>query len=269
VIKSLRILLIIAALGALVGIPGRIVTAQPAPTTAPAAALDKRFVLHLPGIGGMMRIDRNLVDGLSQGGFDRDEIQIYDWTGKDRGLVALGQQTRHDTESTKIAELITRHFRENPTVPITITSHSAGCGMAVWALEKLPDDVKVDSLVMMQSALSPGYDLSKALRHVRGHVYSLYSEHDPVLGAGTRLMGTVDRVFTDAAGRVGYRKPDGADDEQYQKLVQMPYRDEWTRFGDIGDHIGPMTRAFARSMLVPLITEGAFPPIPALPTTRP
>ena len=35
-------------------------------------------------------------------------------------------------------------------------------GLAVWALEKLPDDVKVDTVLLMSSALSPTYDLSKA-----------------------------------------------------------------------------------------------------------
>jgi pimeloyl-ACP methyl ester carboxylesterase len=238
-----------------------------APTTAQAQP--RRYVLHLPGIGGAMRIDRNLVAGLRQGGLDAADIETYDWTGTDRGIVALGQQQRHQAESQRIADIITARFRASPTTPITLTGHSAGCGMAVWALEKLPDDVQVDTLLMMQSALSPRYDLSKALRHVRGRAYSFYSPLDPVLGPGTKLLGTVDRVFTEAAGRAGYQMPDGADADQYRKLEQIAYDDVWLRFDNIGDHIGPMTRSFASHMLAPLLTNGALPKLPALPTSQP
>jgi pimeloyl-ACP methyl ester carboxylesterase len=237
------------------------------PTTVPAEP-PRRYVLHLPGIGGAMRIDRNMVAGLRQGGLDAADIETYDWTGTDRGIVALGQQQRHQVESQRIADIITARFRADPRTPITVTGHSAGCGMAVWALEKLPDDVQIDTLLMMQSALSPRYDLSKALRHVRGRAYSFYSPRDPVLGPGTKLLGTVDRVFTEAAGRVGYQMPDGADAEQYRKLEQIAYVDAWQQFGDIGDHIGPMTRSFASHMLAPLLTEGTLPKLPSLPTTQ-
>ena len=65
-------------------------------------------------------------------------------------------------------------------------------GIAAWALEKLPDDIVIDNWVQMQSALSPDYDLSKALAHVR-HAYSFYSDLDAiVLGTGTRTVGTID-----------------------------------------------------------------------------
>jgi hypothetical protein len=33
----------------------------------------------------------------------------------------------------------------------------------------------------------------------------------------------------------------------------MPYRSEWARFGDFGNHIGGMTAGFARAVLAPLI----------------
>src|SRR5207248_2090228 len=142
-----------------------------------------------------------------------------------------------------------------------ITSHSAGTGIAVWALEKLPDDVQIDTLLMMQSALSPTYDLSKALAHVRGHAYSFWSNLDPVVGGGTRLLGTVDGVNTEAAGHVGFRPPRTADAALYRKLMQFEYQESWMRFGDDGDHIGPMRRAFAKNMLAPLLINGQLPKI--------
>jgi pimeloyl-ACP methyl ester carboxylesterase len=153
-----------------------------------------------------------------------------------------------------VADALTKRYRENPSRRIVITSHSGGTGIAVWALEKLPDDVKVDTVVMLASALSPDYDLTRALRHVRGRMYAFNSLTDTlVLGVGTRTFGTVDGVKCDAAGRCGFSLPDGADETQYKKLVQVPYNAAWMALGNIGDHIGPMSNPFARDVLAPVV----------------
>lgn len=209
-------------------------------------------------------IDQMMVQGLKQGGLDA-EIELYDWTGVDEGLIALAKTQRHDEQSTLVARKIERIASDNPNRPIIITSHSGGTGIAVWALEKLPEDLKIDTLVMIQSALSPAYDLSKALTRVRGKAYAFNSVHDDlVLGAGTRLMGTIDRVKTDAAGRVGFAQPANADTTQYEKLVQVPYDTAWLRLGNVGDHIGPMFRPFSRTIIAPLVLTGQLPALEKL-----
>jgi pimeloyl-ACP methyl ester carboxylesterase len=246
-IRSILLLLMCAGCGA----------DQPA-TVMRLSAPPRAYLLHLPGIGGEMRIDRNLIAGLEDGGVDAD-MQIYDWTGSDRGLLALGNTTRHSEQAADVAAMIAQARKLDPSRRIIVTAHSAGCGVAVWALERLPDDVLIDSLLLMQSALSPEYDLSRALRHVHGHAYAFYSRHDPVLALGTKMLGTVDRVNTEASGNVGFIQPAGADHLQYAKLRQFEYQDAWMRFGDSGDHIGPMRRIFARDMLAPLLKTGELP----------
>jgi len=65
--------------------------------------------------------------------------------------MALVQEKRHDEQSAIVARLITDKVRANPT----FTSPSPATAPAadrVWALEKLPEDVIIDKLVMMQSA---------------------------------------------------------------------------------------------------------------------
>ena len=205
-----------------------------------------------------MWLDRSLIAGLRDGDVMAD-MQIYDWTGADRGIVALGSTARHAEQAAKVADMITAAYRADPNRRIILTSHSAGTGVAIWALEKLPDDVQIDTLLLMQSALSPTYDLSKALAHVRTHAYSFWSILDSVVGGGTKLLGTVDRVNTEAAGHVGFVVPAGAQAPQYQKLTQFAYQDSWMRYGDIGDHIGPMRRTFAKNMLAPLLMIGKLP----------
>ncbi|CAN5572337.1 hypothetical protein BH09PLA1_BH09PLA1_02820 [soil metagenome] len=237
---------------------------------AQAQPARQTWLLHLPGIGGEMRIDHLFTQGLLGGGIDAD-LEIYDWTGADRGMVALMQTKRHAAQSTIVAQMIEKHVRENPNQHITITGHSAGTGIAVWALEKLPDDVMVDDLVMIASALSPQYDLSKALRHVRGKAYAFNSDLDVlILSVGTKGFGTVDRVKTDAAGRVGFEAPADGDAQQYAKLTQIPYDSDWLRFNNSGDHIGPMMRSFAKNVVASVMLGRGVPPrATTAPSTRP
>jgi hypothetical protein len=235
-----------------------------------AAPATQPLLIHVPGIGGHLPLDDHLVMGLKDGEIE-GWIEIHDWTGPDRGLAALLQTNRHEEQSTLLAKLITDKVRKYPNVRITITSHSGGCGIAAWALEKLPDDIVIDTWVQMQSALSPEYDLSKALAHVR-RAYSFRSDLDTVvLGTGTKALGTIDGEKSESAGKVGYTMPESADAQQYKKLTQFAYDESWMRFDDIGDHIGPMTYRFARFMIAPLLKTGNLPKAPPLPhaATRP
>lgn len=225
------------------------------------------FLLHLPGIAGECRVDHALLRGLSDGGL-LAQVSVYDWTGKDRGLPALSRYRENRAQAKKIAQRLVEQVRARPAEKVILTAHSGGAGLAVWALEQLPDDVMVDELYLLAPALSPGYDLSRALRHVR-KAYAFNSEYDgAILGLGTRVFGTIDRVQSDAAGRVGFRPPEDADSKQYAKLVQVPYDPAWMSLGNVGDHIGVMGRAFARSYLAPLMLTGQAPVI-APPATRP
>lgn len=220
-----------------------------------SADFSNTLLLHLPGIGGELGIDHHMVDGLADGGWD-GLITIYDWTEKDPGLDALLAYKRNQGEAGRVAGMIEKKLRKRPGLQITLTAHSGGTGIAVWALERLPDDMKVQTLVLLAPALSSGYDLSRALSHVRGKAYVFYSRNDQVvLGAGTRLFGTIDGVKSDAAGLVGFKVPENADKGQYGKLVQKPYDRSWMAFNNIGNHVGCMSQAFAQNVLAPLLIE--------------
>jgi pimeloyl-ACP methyl ester carboxylesterase len=221
------------------------------------------FVLHLPGIAGERSLDRNFARGLVQGGL-ADRVEIYDWTGSAPGLVALSDVKRNRAQAEHVAGMIVERRRTHPDERFILVGHSGGTGIGAWALEQLPEGVSIDTFVLLAPALSPGYDLSRALARVNGRAYAFTSPHDSaVLGAGTRLFGTIDRVYVAAAGNVGFDVPESADAVQYGKLVEMPYRTEWMKQGNIGDHIGVMMRPFARDVLAPLLRSGE------LPTTRP
>ena len=224
------------------------------------------YVLHLPGIAGARSIDRSMVGGLRDGGFD-GQIDIYDWTGDQAGLGTLLNRKRNDEQAEQIASKIVTLEHEDPLARVVIISHSGGTGLIIWALEKLPSNVKVESVILLSSALSPQYDLSQALRHVRGHLYSYYSENDRlVLSVGTRMFGTIDGVKCDAAGECGFQQPQGADGHQYHKLIQVAYDPAWLQYGNDGDHIGTLSRQFAQHVVADVVMEEFDPSfVPLLP----
>lgn len=227
--------------------------------TSHAATISPPYLLHLPGIAGRLWIDDAVTRGLKEGGIG-GTIEVYNWAGIDRGLPALGFVKRHREQARIVADKLIAHVRQHPGSKITLISHSAGCGIAIYALEQLPDDVGIDALLMMHSALSPEYDLSNALRHVT-RAYSFHSSHDMVLDWGTRAFGTLDRRFSTAAGRVSYSCPAAGDNAQYAKLTQFDYDRKWLKLGNRGDHIGPMDRKFGREMLAPLLLTGKLPDV--------
>jgi hypothetical protein len=265
-----------ALLMALLALPlGGCCTSMQAPTTLPTTTIALSspakmvampavtlppFLLHLPGIGGERNIDQYMTRGFKEGGFNGD-LQIYDWTENDIGIDALLASERNHKEAKLIARILTDRYDKDPASPIYVSCHSGGGGLAIWALEDLPDRVKITSLLMLSPALSPQYDLSKALGHVSGKVYVFSSLEDSlVLGTGCRMMGTIDGVKTDASGRVGFVMPPVGDVGQYAKLCSLPYNPEWIRLGDQGNHIGAMDHRFARIVLAPLVLSGTLPP---------
>ena len=218
------------------------------------------LLLHLPGIGGRRWTDNQMSLGFRDAGFT-GELQIYDWTGESAGLGALRDYKRNQREAQKVADYITERVHTQPNVHIILTGHSGGTGIAIWALEKLAPDVKIDEVVLLASALSPGYDLSKALSHVRGNCYSFCSENDVlVLCTGTKLLGTIDGKKTEAAGNFGFIFPKTGDARQYEKMIQKPYDKSWMElYGNLGDHMGCMTRPFAEKIIAPLFLPDVKP----------
>jgi pimeloyl-ACP methyl ester carboxylesterase len=157
----------------------------------------------------------------------------------------------------------------HPEAPVFVIGKSGGTGVAVKALEHLPENA-IERLVLLSSALSPDYDLSRALSAVRRGAFHFWSPFDVfVLGAGTRVFGTIDRKQSVSAGLVGFRPPRPLTESaraQYAKLHQVRWRPAMARTGYLGGHVGPDSPAFLRKYVVPLLradpeTHGPFPPV--------
>ena len=136
--------------------------------------------------------------------------------------------------------------------------------MIVRALESLAEtETQVSGVVLIAPALSPRYDLSRALEAVRGEMVVFWSPFDVfVLGAGTGIFGTIDRVQGVSAGLVSFKVPSDFNDRakaQYKKLRQVSWRPGMASTGYLGGHVGPDSPAFLRKYVVPLLRPNQAP----------
>lgn len=158
--------------------------------------------------------------------------------------------------------------RAHRDAKIHLLAYSGGAGVAVFACEHLRGARLIDTFILACPALSPSYDLSRALRSV-SCCYALVSEADNVvLGLGTRIFGTMDRRFESAAGRVGFVLP--ADGEVtyprcYERLGQI----RWTpagaeTMGHCGGHSGWATTRFLEVHLMGLLRGRSALPVESI-----
>jgi len=152
---------------------------------------------------------------------------------------------------------------DTPTCRFTWLAKSGGTGVIVKALEELPEGA-VNGVILLAPALSPAYDLTQALRAVRHEMVVFWSPFDViVLGAGTRIFGTIDRVNSWSAGLVGFRVSEPISEDQrvqYAKLRQVRWRAKMASTGYLGGHVGPDSPAFLRKYVVPLLRKEQAPP---------
>ena len=216
--------------------------------------VDRGLVLVLTGVEGRSFLSENICHGLNKGGVDCG-IELVDWTVPlpVTSLVTLRSRARNREQAERIAYRIFRYMLLNPGRPVTLVGQSGGAAMAVWVAESMPEGVEVDGIVLLASALSPNYRLDEALRHSRRGIVSFHSKRDWILlGAGTKVWGTMDGEHTSSAGRVGFNVPQGAP-EVYGKLFQAPWHSKMGRAGHLGGHLTSGGRRYVARFVAPLV----------------
>jgi pimeloyl-ACP methyl ester carboxylesterase len=211
------------------------------PRTLDPALLEAGLTLVLPGIEAESVFTYGMCDGLADGGLP-GAIRVFNWGLPFPGgyLANLTRIDRNRWRAADLAAEICRYQDAYPGRPVHLVAQSGGAGIAVFAAEALPAGRMIETIVLLGAALSPRYDVSGALAHVRKGLLNSYSNKDRwVLGLGTRVFGTTDRKFTTAAGSVGFHMPEGlteAEKRLYEeKLIQLPWQPE---MADEGHHWG-------------------------------
>jgi hypothetical protein len=127
---------------------------------------------------------------------------------------------------------ISDYLRRNPGADANIIALSAGTGVAIWAAESIEPPHMMNSIALVGSSLSSRYDVSKALKHMRGNIYCYYASSDPVLQGPVRLLGTIDGSFDDSAGLVGLRGRAAASG----RVVNIGWSSRYVPLGWTGGH---------------------------------
>ena len=196
---------------------------------------------YLDGAGnwgwGVAEVPKGLRDAGYQG-----DVEVFIWTSSLNPAIdqvnVLGNHLRAAMLTGKIQDYLRRH----PDQDVNIIALSAGTGIATWAVEALNENEKIANMVLLGSSLSYNYDMSKALRRVRGKVYVYYSPHDEILLTGARALGTVDRKFVDGAGLRGLHPNDGSS----PKVVNIGWSSRYTRWGWTGAHTDATSPGFVQ-----------------------
>jgi Serine aminopeptidase, S33 len=220
-----------------------------------SAESSKGVVIVLGGVGGLDLLSSTAQSALRRAGVQHD-VREFVWThGKGRPFTDLRDTVHLRRKAEELADLIRLLKAENPNCPIFLLAKSGGAGLGLKAAELLPA-CTLERIVLLAPAVSPHYDLCRALQATRGEIVSFHSAHDQiVLNLGTRQFGTIDRVYGPAAGLHGFRAPDAdrsADNvELYRRLVQIPWTSRNLLEFNNGSHMGSALPAFLATEVAP------------------
>jgi hypothetical protein len=165
------------------------------------------------------------------------------------------QDTRHLLRKAEELALQVRRLKDDdPVRPVYLVGKSGGTGLVLAAAELLPPQT-LERIVLLSAAVSPTFDLRRALCASKGGIVSFRSKYDQIiLGWGTSRFGTVDRVYGPSAGLVGFAVPadlSPQDRALYDRLIEIPWRPRMLGEGHPGTHFGTSLPAFLGKEVAP------------------
>lgn len=205
-------------------------------------------------VGGAANFDsftQGVPNGMREAGYKGD-VESFIWTMSFNPLIDQLVTVNARARAGLLTDRIEDYHRKYPDNAINVIALSAGTGVSVWAIERLKNS-KIDNLVLLGSSLSHDYDVSSAMRHIKGKIYVYHSTHDQVLEA-VRIIGTIDgKRGVDSVGQVGLTKPPG----QEGRIVNTAWSRKYMRFGWAGGHTDCINSRFIRHVVAPHLLSGA------------
>lgn len=222
--------------------------------------LEHGLVIILPGIEGCSSINDSIARGLVAGQLSH-AIRIIDWRRfRPWNPIQLAMERHNHTQARVVAEVITDYQRNFPGQPVHLIGHSAGAGMALFALEQLPAGHSVTTVTLMAAAVSRKFDIARLLDRTRIGIWNFYSPLDlPTIGLGTMLFGTMDRRHEVSAGALGFQLADESTQSPENsaaagpKLHQIRFRSNMIKSWNFGGHFGTTNAVFVRRHIAPIL----------------
>lgn len=190
--------------------------------------------------------------GLKEAGY-QGHVSNYRWSLTLNP--ALDQTLRFIAKgsSALLAAEIDDFLNRYPEGDANIIALSAGSGVGIWAVESVKPPHKVSNVVLVGSSLSSRYDVTRALKNMKGNIYCYHTSSDPVLQGPVRLLGTIDGSFDDSAGLVGLRGPGAAGG----RVVNIGWNSRFSALGWTGGHADCTNRRFVKGEIAKRILPGA------------
>lgn len=230
---------------------------------ASAERFGKTF--YLDGAGNWGFGAAEVPSGLKKAGYQGD-VELYVWTTTFTPLLDQINRPGAHLRAAALADKINQYHRRYPDNKINIIALSAGTGVAVWAVEALDADTRVNNVILLGSSLSATYDVSKALQHVAGRIYVYHSRDDAVLDGAVRVVGTIDgQAGADSAGLVGLRPPKG----MAERVVNIAWAPRYLSLGWAGGHTDCTSERFVRAQISLHIVERPGGAVTAAALTQP
>jgi hypothetical protein len=196
---------------------------------------------YLDGAGNWGFGASEVPDGLKKAGYVGD-VELYIWTSSFNPLIDQLNIANARIRAAILAQKIDAYKKRYPNNVVNVIALSAGTGVATWAIENVKDGEKIDNLVLLGSSLSATYDMTKALRHMRGKIYTYFSPHDQVL-ATVEVVGTIDgKRGVKSIGQIGLKPPRGMED----RVVNVGWNKGWMRLGWAGAHTDTTNEKFVQ-----------------------
>jgi pimeloyl-ACP methyl ester carboxylesterase len=185
-------------------------------------------------------------------------IETLVWSHGYRRLLADHvDHCNHLEEGRVLAARVAAEHQACPSCAVYLVGHSSGCAVVLAAAEASPPNA-IERIVLLAPAVSTDYDLRPALRASRQGIDVFSSCRDVgALGIGMTLIGTADRRWSAASGRVGFTPilTCPGDVALYTKLRDHPWDPVIAWSGNHGSHYGTLQDGFTRAYVLPLLVR--------------
>ena len=211
------------------------------------------------GAGVLIKWGPPVRKGLRDGGY-RGVFSPYRWqTGLGVAADHLSKPAYKRSAAEGLAKKIAQHHALHPGDPIYVGGLSADCAVVLYALEQLPERVRVEQVVLLSSSVSADYDLTRALRRIHGKLFAFTSSRDQVLSSLVSNVGTADGrpPGTAISGLRGFSPPARATTQTKSlyaaKVKNIAWRPEFARHGHNGGHTDVVNSTFVKKYVAPLM----------------
>ena len=213
-------------------------------TGSDPVSTERGRILLLPGISNTSAELAGLSSLLKDAHPDR-VVDVRPWGPVMFLFSNLSDYEQNLRKARALAEELAAYRLAYPDRSLDVLGYSGGGAMACFVVASLPEGVRVDRLVLVAPAISRQYPLeTSVLPKVRDFAVVFTSPYDPLVGAGTRVFGTMDRRNSVSAGSSGFPIED-------ERLVQVHWDPKMLVDGHFGGHLDYLSPAWQRKYLLP------------------